>query len=107
MAVLVPCNFAVHVGDFDCTCEGIARFRDEAPFVWYKANENAYCLVWNITIEPYVAEKIQVLVQGLKSENIFAGQQTSNLRSYVFDILFQDKVKEPLIKMSNSNIVWD
>ena len=68
MAILVPCNFAIYVGDFSCACEGIVRFRDEAPFVWYKADENGYCLVWNVILGEEMAEKIQMLFWKSRSQ---------------------------------------
>lgn len=107
MSMRVPCDCSVYVQDFLCNCEGIAKFSEEAPFVWYKASETGYCLVWNITINSDVAERIQMASQKISLEPIFKNQPIEGIRSNVIDAIFQNNIKSGLIQLSTSDFLWN
>ena len=107
MSISVPCNFSVYIDEFLCSCEGIAKFSEETPFVWYKGRETDYFLIWNITINADTAERIQVAVKRIRLEPIFKNQLIEGIRSNLIDSIFQNRIKNKLLNLSMSNFVWD
>ncbi len=103
--MIKKCDFSVRVGQFLCNCEGIARFRDEAPFVWYKADENGYVLVWDIKDEDG-AVTMEALKQA-ENHPFFSQYPTEQVRANALNNMFQSNLKEPLLKMSTWKNIWD
>ena len=107
MSISVPCNFSAYIDEFLCSCEGIAKFSEEAPFVWYKGHEAGYFLIWNITFESDTAVIIQMAVNKIRLEPILKNQPIEGIRSNVINSIFQNRIKNRLLTMSMSNFVWD
>lgn len=105
--MLVNCDFGVHVGDYYCICEGIARFRDEAPFVWYIAEENGICLVWDIKMKTDLVHKLCSAVQSFQNDPTFEGLSIESIRSHCFQLIFHQDIKEKLKTISMSKQLWD
>lgn len=103
--MLVKCDFGVYVGDFLCNCEGVGRFKDEAPFVWYMANEEGYCLIWDI--KDTNSGKLEQAFEMFSKEPTFQHFSKNQMWSQMLDMVFQQNIKDALKKISISNNLWD
>ena len=108
----VKSDFKVNVGDFLVSCKGIVSFREDGPFVWYKADESGNCLLWDIQMGDRVVNLIPKLVDNVLNDKIWKDMmereqiEIRTVRDNIFNCMFHNELKGPLIEISQSDLFW-